>query len=210
MYLERFFWNFGIVSPVRVTCNFFYNMLVPVHDKKNTSYKQPNAPTRYKVIHHYVIIHYSTIALQCPNTWLERCTKITYVHSFLYPTPCHYSKKQHSQHSYEDTNLWVLNYAPDKILKIRLHTSCLLTNNSKRSVKPGFDLCHLANGLIISGWLIMKVGFTHVSSKKCPTSCKTITARKCRMTSFGSKELALHTMKCEIHRCITHLVYHDP
>lgn len=60
-----------------------------------------------------------------------------------------------------------------------VHTSCLLTNNSKRSVKPDFDRCHLANGLIISGWLIIKVGFTHVSSKKCPTSCKTVITRKC-------------------------------
>jgi hypothetical protein len=54
---------------------------------------------------------------------------------------------------------------------VEQNTSCLLTNNSKRSVKPGFDLCHLANGLIISGWLMMKEGFTQVSSRKCPTSC---------------------------------------
>jgi len=52
------------------------------------------------------------------------------------------------------------------------NTSCLLTNNSKRSVKPGFDLCHFAKGLIISGWLMMKAGFTQVSSRKCPTSCR--------------------------------------
>ena len=51
------------------------------------------------------------------------------------------------------------------------HTSCLLINNSKRSVRPFFVLCHFAKGLINSGWLMMKVGFAQVSSKKCPTSC---------------------------------------
>jgi hypothetical protein len=50
------------------------------------------------------------------------------------------------------------------------HTSCLLINNSKRSVRTFFILCHFAKGLIISRWLMMKVGFTQVSSKKCPTS----------------------------------------
>lgn len=59
----------------------------------------------------------------------------------------------------------------NKSLEVSKHTSCLLINNSKRSVRPGLSLCHFAKGLIISGWLMMKVGFTHVPSKKWPTSC---------------------------------------
>lgn len=46
------------------------------------------------------------------------------------------------------------------------HTSCLLMNNSNLSVRPGLDLCHFASGLMISGWLMIKVGFVHVSSRK--------------------------------------------
>lgn len=53
-----------------------------------------------------------------------------------------------------------------------LLTSCLLMNSSNLSVKTLFDLCHFANGLMISGWLMMKVGFTHVTSRNSPTSCK--------------------------------------
>lgn len=74
-------------------------------------------------------------------------------------------------------------------MELNVHTSCLLTNNSKRSVRPGFDLCHFAKGLIISGWLMMKVGFTHVSSKKCPTSCNGIHLRdKFKNNNTGKTE----------------------
>lgn len=65
-----------------------------------------------------------------------------------------------------------------------LCTSRLLTNNSKRSVKPGFDLCHFANGLMTSGWLIMNVGFMHVSSRKCPTSCNQFKFKNNKCTIF--------------------------
>ena len=33
------------------------------------------------------------------------------------------------------------------------------------SVKPGIDRCHLANGDIICGWFIIKVGLMHFSSR---------------------------------------------
>jgi len=56
-----------------------------------------------------------------------------------------------------------------------VYTSCLLTNSSNLSVSPGRDLCHFANGLIISGWLMINVGFTHVSSKKWPTNYPRVT-----------------------------------
>lgn len=51
-----------------------------------------------------------------------------------------------------------------------LQTSLLITNNSNRSVKPFMVLCHLDNGLIISGWSSKNVGFMHSGSIKSPTN----------------------------------------
>lgn len=71
--------------------------------------------------------------------------------------------------------------------KYKINTSRLLTNNSKRSVRPGLDLCHFAKGLIISGWLMMKVGLTHNSSKKCPTSCMHRRAHQSQIMYFRNR-----------------------
>lgn len=48
-------------------------------------------------------------------------------------------------------------------------TSRPQTKSSKRSVSPGLVRWYLARGDMISGWSVMKVGLTHLSSKKSPT-----------------------------------------
>merc|ERR1719254_275843 len=49
-----------------------------------------------------------------------------------------------------------------------LQISLVLTNISKRSVKPGLLRCHFANGLITCGCSVMNVGLTMWSSMKWP------------------------------------------
>lgn len=51
-----------------------------------------------------------------------------------------------------------------------LHTSFFMTNNSKRSVRPGMERCHFARGLMIWGCSVMKVGLMHFSSMYSPHS----------------------------------------
>ena len=43
-------------------------------------------------------------------------------------------------------------------------------NNSNLSESKGLYLLYLANGEIIQGWLIIKVGFLQSTVKKCPTN----------------------------------------
>ena len=64
-------------------------------------------------------------------------------------------------------------------------------NNSNLSVSYGLDLWPLANGLMIYGWCIMKVGFLQSPSKNRPTSLSSNLA----MVSGG-----LQGILCTIHR----------
>lgn len=56
-----------------------------------------------------------------------------------------------------------------EVLTVFSLTSLPQTKSSNRSVSPGLERWYLARGDMISGWSVMKVGWTHLSSKKSPT-----------------------------------------
>mmetsp|Transcript_112275 Transcript_112275/g.194991 ORF Transcript_112275/g.194991 Transcript_112275/m.194991 type:complete len:340 (-) Transcript_112275:974-1993(-) len=52
-----------------------------------------------------------------------------------------------------------------------LHTSLVMTNSSKRSVRLwGSSRCHLASGDMMRGWSMMKVGLMQSHSRRSPTN----------------------------------------